>query len=149
MSIGGVAHIAVGVTDIDRALVFYRDVIGLYPIADKLEEGPGLLDERRQRRRAVYLATTRDASEAILVLDQDLVGPSESAPSMLFGLGIHHFSLWVDELEPVIERASASGFDVIRPATGPDADYWMPPEVEIRSVFLRDTDGNFVQLDQR
>ena len=149
MSVKGVSHIAVGVTDIERALAFYVKVIGLHPIADKVEEFPGLLDDKRLHRRAVYLAAASDDKEAFLVLDQDLIGPADGAPSALLGLGIHHFSLWVDKLDPVIERALHNGYTVITPSTGPDADYWMPAEAEIRSVFIRDPDGNYVQLDQR
>ena len=141
MTVQAVSHIAVGVTDIDQALAFYADVIGLHPIADRVEEFPGLLDDKRLHRRAVYLAEAPDAKEAFLVLDQDLVGPTDGAPSALLGLGIHHFSLWVDELEPVIERARQKGYVVITPNTGPDADYWMPPDAEIRSVFERMLEG--------
>ena len=67
----------------------------------------------------------------------------------LFDLGIHHFSFWVDDIDSITARVEAAGFDVILPHTTDTKEYGEAPGGRIRSVFLRDPDGNFVQLDQR
>ena len=55
MSIQAVSHIAVGVRDMDAALGFYRDVLGLRVTADKIEEFPQGPGQAPAQRRAVYL----------------------------------------------------------------------------------------------
>ena len=64
MEIQAVSHIAVGVRDMDLALGFYRDVLGLRITADKVEEfpqGPG--QEPAQAARGVPALGRRPARE--------------------------------------------------------------------------------------
>jgi catechol 2,3-dioxygenase-like lactoylglutathione lyase family enzyme len=53
MSVQAVSHIAVGVRDMDGALGFYRDVLGLRVTADKIEEFPQGPGQPPAKRRAV------------------------------------------------------------------------------------------------
>jgi catechol 2,3-dioxygenase-like lactoylglutathione lyase family enzyme len=68
-------------------------------------------------------------------------------------MGVHHFAFWVDDIDGMMERVRAAGVTVLMGGNdGPGADttmYGEPPGGFVRSVFLQDPEGNYVQLDQR
>ena len=53
MTVAAVSHIAVGVRDMEVALGFYRDVLGLRVTADNIEEFPQGPGQEPAQRRAV------------------------------------------------------------------------------------------------
>lgn len=152
MAIQAVSHIAVGVRDMEVALGFYRDVLGLRVTADKVEEfaqGPG---QPPAQRRACYLRWLDGPHASFIVLDQQITNDIKGAPAQLFQMGAHHFAFWVDDLAEMMERVRAAGITVLMGGEGPGADtemYGEPPGGRVKSVFLRDPEGNYVQLDQR
>jgi len=152
MAIQAVSHIAVGVRDMEVALGFYRDVLGLRVTADKVEEfsqGPG---QPPAQRRACYLRWIDGPHASFIVLDQQITNDIQGEPAQLFQMGTHHFAFWVDDLAEMMERVRAAGITVLMGGEGPGADtemYGEPPGGRVKSVFLRDPEGNYVQLDQR
>lgn len=153
MAIQGCSHVAVGVTDMDRSLVFYRDVLGLRVDLD-VEEGAFDPAAGSFRRRAVYLRapdSTGDPHDFFMVLDQQLDDEPFGRPPRIFQVGTHHFSLWVDDLSEVFERAVSTGHRaILRPTeAGPAAYGEQPGSAGVLTAILKDPDGNPVQLDQR
>jgi catechol 2,3-dioxygenase-like lactoylglutathione lyase family enzyme len=152
MGIQAVSHLAIGVRDMERALGFYRDVLGLRVTADKIEEfaqGPA---QAPARRRAAYLRWVDGPHASFVVLDQQLTYETRGEPTELFQIGCHHFAFWVDDLDEMMRRVRAAGIGVVMGGDGPGADtemYGEPPGGRVRSAFLRDPEGNYVQLDQR
>ena len=153
MSIQAVSHVAVGVRDMETALGFYRDVLGLRVTADKVEEFPQGPGQPPAQRRAVYLRYQDGPHESFIVLDQQITNEIKGQPAALFQMGVHHFAFWVDDIDEMMERVRAAGVTVVMGDNGgPGADttmYGEPPGGFVRSVFLRDPEGNYVQLDQR
>jgi catechol 2,3-dioxygenase-like lactoylglutathione lyase family enzyme len=153
MAVQAVSHIAIGVRDMDVALGFYRDVVGLRITADKVEEFAQADGGEPARRRAVYLRWRDGAHESFIVLDQQLTYETTGAPTELFQMGCHHFAFWVDDLEEIMGRVRAQGITVVLGDTGgPGADstmYGEPPGGRIKSAIVRDPEGNYVQFDQR
>jgi catechol 2,3-dioxygenase-like lactoylglutathione lyase family enzyme len=152
VSIRAVSHIAIGVRDMEVALRFYRDVLGLRVTADKVEEfaqRPGLPPAQR---RAVYLRWLDGPHASFVVLDQQITNDIAGEPAELFQMGVHHFAFWVDDLEEMLARVRDAGITVVMGGDGPGTDtvmYGEPPGGLVRSAFLRDPEGNYVQLDQR
>ena len=149
-----VSHIAVGVRDMEVALGFYRDVLGLRVTADKIEEFPQAPGLPPAQRRACYLRWVDGPHASFIVLDQQITNEIQGQPARLFQMGVHHFAFWVDDLAAMMERVKAAGVTVLMgdDGTGPGADtvmYGEPPGGRVRSVFLQDPEGNYVQLDQR
>lgn len=150
----GISHVAVGVSDMDRALVFYRDLIGLEVNLDTVETGFG---DGSFKRRAVYLrqpvpgAGAADPHAFFIVLDQQLDQEPFGKPPRILQLGTHHFSFWVDDLEERFERIVAEGFRVVFSPTVSDAKAYGEAEGSGRvlTCIIKDQDGNPVQLDQR
>ena len=153
MGVQAVSHIAVGVRDMDLALDFYRDVLGLRVTADKIEEFPQGPGQPPAKRRAVYLRWLDGPHASFVVLDQQITNEIVGEPAQLFQMGCHHFAFWVDDIDTVLERARAAGSPVVMGGDpGSFADtvmYGEPPGGRVRSAFLRDPEGNYVQLDQR
>src|SRR5258706_494945 len=150
MTIRAISHVAVGVRDMDRALRFYRDALGLRVKLDTVEELPAFDGSEARKRRAAYLGWSEGLRESFVVLDQPLTTSPHGEPAKLFQTGIHHFSFWVDDIAAIVARARAAGLDVLfEPGVGDTVAYGEPPGGKVLSTFLLDPDRNYVQLDQR
>ncbi len=149
-NINAISHIAVGVTDMEQSLGFYRDVLGMHISLDTEEELPGFAGSDAQKRRAVYMRWREGPHETFIVLDQQLSREPFGEPPTLFQVGTHHWGFWVDDVDGVVERAEAAGVPIIvQPVDADTIAYGEPAGGKCRSAFLRDPDGNVVQLDQR
>jgi catechol 2,3-dioxygenase-like lactoylglutathione lyase family enzyme len=150
MAVRAISHVAVGVRDMDRSLRFYCDAIGLRVKLDTVEEIPAFEGSQARKRRAAYLGWSEGPHESFVVLDQPLDTAPAGAPARLFQTGIHHFSFWVDDIHAIAARLRVAGFEVLfEPNAGDTIAYGEPPGGVVLSTFLRDPDGNYVQLDQR
>ena len=154
MTVLAVSHIAIGVTDMDRALTFYRDVLGLRVDADwrqqlSEDEGRELHKGRAIDRRCVWLRWGEGEHQSAINLDELKSPRPEDRRADIYDLGVHHVSLWVDDVDGIIARARANGCEVIMPHYSPTEPYGEAPGGQIQSVFLKDPDGNLVQCDRR
>lgn len=150
MTIKAASHIAIGVSDMDASLAFYRDMLGMHVSLDAIEELPALGDGESLQRRGVYLRWREGDDETFVVLDQHLSQDPFGKPAKLFQVGIHHFGFWVDDIDAMVARAKDAGFNVVAgPGHADTVQYGEPAGGAVRSAFLADPDGNFVQLDQR
>jgi catechol 2,3-dioxygenase-like lactoylglutathione lyase family enzyme len=146
MGVRAVSHVAVGVRSMGRSLPFYRDVLGL-PVAADQEESFG---EFGGRRHAVYLRWGAEADASFVVLDEQLERSQEGEPAALFTIGVHHFGFWVDDVEAIAARARDAGVElVVEPSIGDTWLYGEPAGGKVKTAFLRDPDGNIVQVDER
>lgn len=145
-----ISHVAVGVTDMERSLGFYRDILGMHVSLDAEEELPALGDAQAFKRRGVYLRWREGPHETFIVLDQQLSQAPYGEPPKLFQVGTHHWGFWVDDVDAIAERAEAAGVPVVvKPVNGDTKAYGEAAGGVCRSAFLADPDGNIVQLDQR
>jgi catechol 2,3-dioxygenase-like lactoylglutathione lyase family enzyme len=151
VGVKGVSHVAVGVSDMDRALVFYRDIVGLRVTLDTVEGGTGDGLLGANRRRAVYLRAADGPDAFFIVLDQQLDREPFGSPPKILQLGTHHFSFWVDDLPTMFDRMVAEGFrPIVRPTETDALAYGEPAgSGRVLTAVVKDQDGNPVQLDQR
>ncbi|MBD0837702.1 VOC family protein [Streptomyces sp. TRM68416] len=85
----GTSHIGLNVTDLDRSLGFYRDVLGFVLLGEGKEED----------RRYAFLG---DGERLVLTLWQQAQGPYDSGRA-----GLHHLALEADSIEQVREYEAA------------------------------------------
>jgi catechol 2,3-dioxygenase-like lactoylglutathione lyase family enzyme len=77
MKIRNTSHIAIGVSNMERALRFYRDLLGLRVTLDDPQENPGGMLSRVQggqqprTRHGVYLRWEDGPNATFIVLSQD------------------------------------------------------------------------------
>ena len=148
MAVTNVSHVAIAVRDMDRALPFWTDLVGLHVTLDTIEEFA--MSGRPFSRRAVYLREREGSNESFLVLDQPCEGAAPGEVKAMFDLGVHHFGFWVDDIDGVAERARAMGAPIISgPVTTDSIRYGEAPGSQVRTLLIRDPDGNVIQFDQR
>src|SRR5713226_5845744 len=94
----GISHIAIGVSDMERSIPFYCDLLGLEVMLDA-EEKVG-----RGRRRAVYMRWAHGAGGGFLVLSQTLDREPSGKPLRLDQVGLHHFAFSVDDLRSRVNK---------------------------------------------
>jgi len=147
MTCTGVSHIAIGVTDMERAIPFYRDVIGLRVSIDREERRDN--PDRPFRRRAVYLRWDEGPGSGYVVLDQQFDRDPAGEPSALFDLCIHHVSFLVDDIYAVMDRAAAAGAPTMGPPARITGDWSGEPSGGASlTAMMKDPDGNIIQVDQ-
>lgn len=158
MNAQAISHIALCVTDLDRSVHFYRDLLGFElleaGIEDEIVAPQRVLYEKHDRKfRFAALrcdgANFRPSGEhvsppggraALLVL----IAPQDAGPSgtaiKLDQVGISHIGFWVNGLDAIHATLSSHGVDVV-----------VPPHdlnVTVRSAFVADPDGILIQLDE-
>jgi catechol 2,3-dioxygenase-like lactoylglutathione lyase family enzyme len=148
MAVTNVSHIAIAVRDMERALAFWTDVVGLRVTLDTIEEFT--MSDRRLSRRAVYLRRSDGDNEPFLVLDQPCEGEAPGEVKAMFDRGVHHFGFWVNDIDDMARRAHSFGSPLVSgPVTTDSVRYGEPAGRQVRTLLLRDPDGNVVQFDQR
>jgi glyoxylase I family protein len=132
------SHITVRVSDMERALAFYRDGLGLRPIFDVRLEGAGLeavTGAPGARGRMVGLVAPGRGKVCIELLGFD--EPKSARPPQGRFTGYANISLSVDDLEAAFAACVERG---LRPLHEP---------VEVGGVkmfFLADPDGTPIEL---
>ena len=149
----GISHVAIGVSNMERSLPFYRDVLGLRVTLDTEENVGGLptlfRDPTRGKRRAVYLRW-EDGPEASFIVLSAPVGPPAGEPIKLDQVGIHHFSFWVKDLRAKFAKLQAAGVPIlVPPIEGDSVAYGEPPGKKILTCLFQDPDGIILQFDER
>ncbi len=119
MRITGIDHVVFNVSDVERALAWWRDLLGLEPVR---------LDE--WRRGEVPFVSVRVSTDTIL----DLFQLERS------GENVDHVALRVDDAD-LDELAADDRFDVVR---GP-LEVFGARGVG-RGLYVRDPDGNVIEL---
>jgi catechol 2,3-dioxygenase-like lactoylglutathione lyase family enzyme len=130
-------HLVVGVTDMDRALAFYRDVLGMEVVFETLISGEpfdAVLHATRKQEGRVVGGLLGGLMVELLSLGSN--PPADAAARRTF-TGIHNVSLSVVDLDDTHRRITAAGHT-------PDQK---PFEIGgVRMFFVKDPDGTPVEF---
>jgi catechol 2,3-dioxygenase-like lactoylglutathione lyase family enzyme len=130
-------HLVVGVTDMDRALTFYRDVLGMDVVFETLISGEpfdAALHATRKQEGRVVGGLLGGLMVELLSLGPK---PPTDEPARRGITGIHNVSLRVPDLDDAHRRITAAGYP-------PDQE---PFEIGwVRMFFVKDPDGTPVEL---
>nr|WP_255361722.1 VOC family protein [Mycobacterium sp. 852002-50816_SCH5313054-b] len=130
-------HLVIGVTDMDRALAFYRDALGMDVVFATLISGEpfdAVLHAKRKQEGRVVGGLLGGLMVELLSLG---VKPTAGRPARRASTGIHNVSLSVRDLDDTHRRLSSAGYP-------PDQD---PFEIGgVRMFFVRDPDGTPVEF---
>jgi len=145
-SVTGIFHGGVTVSDMDRALRFYRDGLGLEVEFDKTLDGPYLpvvLALDFEAIRAVYLRVP--GGQFIELLEYRGIErlPAASRPC---DYGAGHLCLYVEGIDEIHGRLKDMGF---RARSDGPVDITSGPNAGARSIYLLDPDGYRVELFQK
>jgi catechol 2,3-dioxygenase-like lactoylglutathione lyase family enzyme len=130
-------HLVVGVTDMDRALAFYRDVIGMEVVFETLISGEpfdAVLHAARKQEGRVVGGLLGGLMVELLSLGGK---PPAEKPARRGITGIQNVSLSVTDLDETHRRITAAGYT-------PDQ---VPFEIGgVRIFFVKDPDGTPVEF---
>lgn len=130
-------HLVVGVTDMDRALKFYRDALGMDVVFETLISGEpfdAVLHAKRKQEGRVVGGLLGGLMVELLSLGAK---PTADQPARRASIGIHNVSLSVRDLDDTHRRLSSAGYT-------PDQD---PFEIGgVRMFFVKDPDGTPVEF---
>jgi catechol 2,3-dioxygenase-like lactoylglutathione lyase family enzyme len=138
--VGTADHHGIVVSDIDRALTFYRDTLGMEVVEEISQESDAFSRAVGVENTDVDLAFLDAHGFTIeLVQYNRPVGGNVNETAATNDVGAAHFCLAVDDIEGV--------YDELRD----DVEFVNPPqELEngVKLAFMRDPDGNVVELLQ-
>lgn len=135
-------HVGIVVGDLDRALHFYRDLLGFNVAVDADESGDfldAILAISKARVRTVKLKGSDGAIVELLAFSSPApdCGPSPT----LVRRGPTHIAVTVQDLEGLHARMSSAGVKFTTPPrTSPDG--------KAKVTFCQDPDGTYVELVQ-
>jgi catechol 2,3-dioxygenase-like lactoylglutathione lyase family enzyme len=130
-------HLVIGVTDMDRALSFYRGLLGMDVVFDRLISGESfdaaLHASRQQEGRVVG-----GVIGGVMIELLSLGGPKPvEAPKRRGVVGIQNVSLSVTDLDGTYRQITEAGYE-------PDQE---PFEIAgVRMFFVKDPDGTPVEF---
>ena len=130
-------HLVIGVTDMDRALAFYRDALGMEVVFESLISGEpfdAVLHAKRKQEGRVVGGLLGGLMVELLSLGSV---PSADKPARRGITGIHNVSLSVPDLDDTHRRITAAGYV-------PDQ---APFEIGgVRMFLVKDPDGTPVEF---
>lgn len=151
MSVTGFSHLSVQVRDIEKALPFYRDLLGLTVSVDREQSfsAPDPAGGRTEfHRREVYLRWEDRYGASYVVLGQHHGGAKgENTP--LQGIGFDHIAFMVDDVAATVDKAKELGYEVIvgPKDNGGEGNAYPGPAI-VRTALFYDPERNVVQVDQ-
>lgn len=130
-------HLVIGVTDMDRALRFYRDLLGMEVVFESLISGQpfdAVLHAGRKQEGRVVGGLLGGLMIELLSL---VAAPPQQQPARRSITGIHNVSLSVIDLDATHRRIIQAGY-------APDQE---PFEIGgVRMFFVKDPDGTPVEF---
>lgn len=136
-------HIGICVTDLERSIRFYRDLLGFaYRSELRVQGEPSstLLRLRDVALHAVYLERDGTRIELLHYASPGAVGDGSARP--MNGRGLTHLSLRVDNVADTLATLRAAGARVL------DETLIDLPEFAAAAAFVADPDGTLIELVQ-
>lgn len=145
--LGSIAHVGITVRDMDKAVAFYRDVLGLRVLGEATiagEEAARLTRVKGTVLRAVYLRSGTDLKGGPVELLHFLepATPSYLPQPQLTSPGITEVAFWVKDIEKAYADLRAK-----------DVEFYSPPQLfdvagygKVKEVYFWDPDGTTLEL---
>ena len=143
MSLLRLTHIGICVSDWERSLRFYRDVLGFKYLSELQVAGEPsntLLQLDNVALRAIYLE--RDGTRIELLHYASPGHQGDGRPRRMNQLGLTHLSLRVDNLAATLDQLQQAGVRVL------DQTRIDIPAFAAAAIFITDPDGMLIELVQ-
>jgi catechol 2,3-dioxygenase-like lactoylglutathione lyase family enzyme len=145
MDASAVSHIAFCVSDIEKSLSFYRDILGMTVTFDQVQDTttgglPHVYQHPRQTRRTVHLAFGDSPLHLVMTSHPD--DSADGAPIKLDQVGISHYSFGVPDVSALFSELEAKGVPLAAPR-----EAWTNSQGRMSSFYVYDPDGILVQFN--
>jgi glyoxylase I family protein len=147
--LGAVAHIGITVRNMDRALRFYRDLLGLKVLGDITIEGDEadiLTREKGVKLRVAYLRSEKDLKGPPLELLHfvEPAGEGKGPYPRLTNPGITEVAFWVRDIEQTYAELGTRGVRFL----SPPQLFELEGYGKAKAVYFWDPDGTILELIQ-
>jgi glyoxylase I family protein len=138
-------HTGITVSDIERSLAFWRDVLG-FELSHRAHQKGSLADQITGIAGAeILIAVVKAPGHKIELLEYRAPADHRTQNDLRpCDLGAVHVALLVDDLDAVLERIAASGWK----AAGTPQTLTVGPNSGKRVVYVRDPDGTTIEFMQ-
>lgn len=144
--IGGIHHTSRTVSDMDRSLSFYRDLLGMSVVLDTEMRGEMLDREVAMEGSHLRFVLLDSAGDTYLELLQYYSPAGERFPERAkpADVGAHHVALLVGDIAVAYDKLTSAGVRFTHPPQEVDAGFFRGH----RTAYCYDPDGLIVELWQ-
>ena len=137
-------HTGITVSDLERSLAFWHDVLG-FELSHRAHQKGDLAEQITGVAGAeILIAVVKAPGHKIELLEYRAPADRKKLEARPCDVGAVHVALTVDNLEAVLEKIAASGWD----AAGEPQTLTMGPNAAKRVIYVRDPDGTTIELMQ-
>jgi catechol 2,3-dioxygenase-like lactoylglutathione lyase family enzyme len=148
MTVTRIDHVGITVSDLDRALGFYRDLLGLRVIADTTVVEPEVAELLGLDSVQLRIADLDSGDGRVVELLQYLQPKGRRVAYDSSDSATAHVAFTVDDLDALHERLTAAGASIVsrRPITISEPGGAFDGAI---CLYVRDPDGMILELVQR
>jgi len=141
--IKGVRHVGITVTNMEKSLMFYRDLLGLKIERNMDESGQhidNMLSMKNVRVNTIKMSAS-DNGPTLIELLEFKSHPNNSIHTDISKIGTSHVAFTVDDLDAVYQRFTSAGIKFNAPPQ-------YSPDGYAKVTFCQDPDGTNIELVQ-
>ena len=140
MTVTNIRHAGIVVSDMERSLRFYRDLLGMEVWADFNENSDYVQAVTNVPGANVRMVKLKAADGVSIELLQYISHPQDvPVPSKACDVGCNHVALQVDDLDSLYEKLSAAGIHFNAPPS-------VSPDGGAKVTYCRDPEGVLIEL---
>ena len=144
-----VDHIEICVSNMERSLAFYRDMLGFRVISDEVLDASSIeglryiYKNQHDKLRVAVLSCSEAEGASKIILDENPGDPTEGEPIKLDQLGISHIAFKVSNVAELTQELVARGAQTCGPA-----DAFKDASGHVGTVFFQDPDGILLEFSE-
>ena len=148
MTISRIDHVGITVSDLDRALGFYRDLLGLSVVADSTISEPGVAELLGLDSVELRIVDLDSGDGRIVELIEYLHPKGRRSDYESSDAATEHIAFTIDDLAAVGDRLARAGAKIVsrRPLTISDPGGSFDGAI---CLYVRDPDGAILELVER
>jgi len=132
-------HFGITVTDIDKSIEFYQNVLG-FEITRVMDESGSHIDAFSNLQDVrVKTVKMKDPNGAMLELLQYSSHPADANFDAICRIGCSHFAMTVDNLDSIIIKILQHGYSINCPPQ-------LSPDGNVKLTFAQGPDGVLIEL---
>lgn len=147
--IGRIYHVGLTVSDLDRSIAFYRDVLGLTYQGEMVMTGPAtdaLFQRKDCKVRVAYLNGSEHVEAPPVELIQFVGDAAEKVAPGLFAPSISELCFYTDAIDAVYERLLSKGVECLSPPVA--FDFTDQGFGKSKAFYFKDPDGIILEMMQ-
>jgi catechol 2,3-dioxygenase-like lactoylglutathione lyase family enzyme len=138
-------HTGITVSDVERSLAFWREVLG-FELSHRAHQKGELAEKITGVRGAeILIAVVKAPGHKIELLEYRAPADRKKLDARPCDVGSVHVALVVDDLEAVLKTIAVSGWQ----AAGEPQTLTVGPNAGKRVIYVRDPDGTTIEFMQR